>query len=410
MSTRLFAVDDNGTASVAVAGRQHLSGKGYNLTAQSELRGASAVVGVGTSPFGNLPGYSADDLGGWALREALDDAGLKSKDIDGLIVNRVSTYESVAANYGIQPQWLAQLPTEGRMSGASIQLAALAIRSGQCRRVALVYGNNGRSAGATYGAAGEAYGTSPRLTLPYGFTSPGAFYSLMFQRHRHLYGTTEEQLAAVAMTFRHNASLNENAVMRKPITLDDYLGSRYIVEPLHLLDYCLINDGGVAMIMCGAEEARDFPNKPAYVLGFAQQGQLIDSDYPPDDFWSGAIGQVGGRAFQMAELERSDVDGLMVYDNFSPNVLFALEGLGYCGPGEAGAWIQDGRIGLHGELPINTSGGHLSESYMQGWGLNVEAVRQLRGNCGDRQIADASVIQYICSSPVVSSVIYGREV
>lgn len=263
------------------------------MTAPTDLRGTSAVVGVGTSPFGRFPGYSADDLGGWALRAALDDVGLTSGDIDGLIVNRVSTYEAMAADYGIQPQWVAQLPTEGRMSGASIQLAALAIRSGQCRRVALVYGNNGRSAGATYGAAGEAYGTSPRLTLPYGFTSPGAFYSLMFLRHRHVYGTTEEQLAAVAMTFRHNASLNENAVMRQPMSLEDYLGSRYIVEPLHLMDYCLINDGGVALIMCAAEEAADFPNPPAYVLGFAQQGQLVDSDYPPEDFWSGAIGRSG---------------------------------------------------------------------------------------------------------------------
>ena len=150
--------------------------------------------------------------------------------------------------------------------------------------------------------------------------------------------------------------------------------------------------------------------KPVYVLGFAQQGQLIDSDFPPDDFWGGAIAQVGERALRMATVERSDIDALMVYDNFSPNVLFALEGLGWCGRGEAGEWIQDGRIGLGGELPVNTSGGHLSESYMQGWGLNVEAVRQLRGGCGDRQVEGASVVQYVCSAPVVSSVIYGREV
>lgn len=375
----------------------------------SDLRGAAAVVGVGTTTFGKLPGHSTNDLGGWALLEALDDAGLTAADVDGLIVNRVSSYEAVASHYGIQPRWAAQLPTEGRMSGASVMLAAAAIRTGLCRTVALVYGNDGGSGGATYGSAGEAYGTSPSLTLPYGMTSPGAFYALMLQRHRHLYGTTEEQLAAVSMTFRAHARLNDNAVMRKPVSLEDYLASRYIVEPMHLLDYCLINDGGVALVLTAAEAAVDHPKPPVYVLGAAQTGQLLGSDFPPEDFWAGALRDVGERAFRMAGRERADVDALMVYDNFSPNVLFALEGLGYCGPGESGAWIQDGRIGLGGELPLNTSGGHLSESYMQGWGLNVEAVRQLRGECGDRQVAGASVVQYVCSSPVVSSIVYGTE-
>jgi acetyl-CoA acetyltransferase len=376
----------------------------------SDLRGATAVIGVGTTSFGRLPGYSADDLGGWALTEALADAGLKSADIDGLIVNRVSSYEVIASQYGIQPSWVAQLPTEGRMSGASVQLAALAIATGMCRRVALVYGNNGRTAGATYGGQGEGYGTSSELTLPYGFTSPGAFYALMLQRHRHLYGTSEDQLATVATTFRHHASLNENAVMREPIGLGDYRDSRFIVEPLHLFDYCLINDGGVALVMCAAEEAADLVDKPVYVLGFAQQGQLVESDFPPEDFWAAAIAAVGERARAMARRDRGDMDALMVYDNFSPNVLFALEGLGYCGPGESGDWIQDGRIRLGGELPVNTSGGHLSESYMQGWGLNAEAVRQLRGDCGARQVEGAATVQYVCSSPVCSSVIYGTEV
>jgi acetyl-CoA acetyltransferase len=344
----------------------------------SHLRGRAAVIGVGTTRFGKLPGYSADDLGGWALLEALEDAGLKSSDLDGLIVNRVSDYEAIA--------------------------------SGQCKRVALVYGNNGRSAGATYGGQGEGYGTYSELTLPYGFTSPGAFYALMFQRHKHLYGTTSEQLATVSMTFRHHASLNEHAVMRDEFGVDEYLDSRFIVDPLHLLDYCLINDGGVALILCAAEEAADLVEKPVYVLGIGQQGQLIESDFPPEDFWAGAISAVGERARTMAGREREDMDALMVYDNFSPNVLFALEGLGYCGAGESGEWIQDGRIALGGELPVNTSGGHLSESYMQGWGLNAEAVRQLRGECGPRQVADAQTIQYVCSSPVCSSVVYGTEV
>jgi acetyl-CoA acetyltransferase len=369
----------------------------------------AAVVGVGTTPFGRLPGCSADDLGGWALQNALADAGLTGADVDGLLVSRCSGYEGIASDHGIQPRWAVELPAEGRMSGAAVSLAAAAIGAGRCRTVALVYGNDGGSARATYGGSGEGYGTAASLTLPYGMTSPGAFYALMLQRHRHLYGTTEEQLATVATTFRRHAALNDNAVMRTPLTTEDYLASRYVVEPMHLFDYCLINDGGVALVLTVPEAAVDGPRPPVHVLGTAQHGQLVDSDFPPEDFWAGAIRDAGDRALAQAGRSRSEVDALMIYDNFSANVLFALEGLGYCGPGEAGAFIQDGRIGLGGELPTNTSGGHLSESYMQGWALNVEAVRQLRGECGARQVEGVSLIQYACSSPLVSSVIYGTE-
>ena len=369
----------------------------------------AAVVGVGTTTFGRLPGLSADDLGGWALREAIADAGLTPADIDGLITSRVSSYEVIASDNAIQPRWVTHLPAEGRMAGVAVQTALAALATGQCRTVALVYGNDGASARATYGGAGEGYGTSPSLMLPYGMTSPGAFYAMMLQRHRHLYGTTEEQLAAVSMTFREHARLNPNAVMRKPVSMQDYLTSRYVVEPLHLLDYCLINDGGVALILTVPEAAPDHPRPPVYILGAAQQGQLVNSDFPPEDFWAGAISEASARALRLAGRERTDIDALMIYDNFSPNVLFTLEGLGYCAPGESGEFIQGGRIGIGGDLPVNTSGGHLSESYLQGWGLSVEAVRQLRGECGPRQVPDVSLIQWACSSPIVTSIIYGTE-
>jgi acetyl-CoA acetyltransferase len=375
----------------------------------NRLRSAAAVVGVGTTEFGRFPGRSADDLAGEALLAALADAGLRGTDIDGLIVSRVSGYQRIAADYGIEPAYIAQLPPQGRMAGPAIEMAATAIAAGLCRRVALVYGNNGGSGGDTYGGKGEGYGTSPGLTLPYGMTSPGAFYALMFQRYQAEYGVTSEQLASVPLAIRGHAALNDNAVMRKPLTLEDYLQSRYIVEPLHVFDYCLINDGGVALIVSAADEATDHPQPPAYIRGFAQEGQLVHSDFPPEDFWRGAVASAGRTALSMADLDRTDVSALMSYDNFSPNVLFALEGLGYCAPGEAGAWVQDGRIALGGELPVNTNGGHLSESYMQGWGLAVEAVRQLRGGCGPRQVEGASIVQYICPSPIVSTVIYATE-
>ncbi|SEB30422.1 thiolase family protein [Streptomyces melanosporofaciens] len=378
--------------------------------------GAAAVVGLGSTEFGHLPGCSADDLGLRALVAAMADAELAPSRIDGLVASRVSGYETMAARAGIEPRWSLQLPAEGRMTGPAIQSAVLAIAAGMCTTVALVYGNNGKSGRHTYGgegasssAAAEGYGTVPELTRPYGMTSPGAYYALMLQRHRAQFGTSEEQLATVATTFRRHAGLNPSAVLRTPLTTEDYLDSRYVVKPMHLFDYCLINDGGVAMIITRADIARDLPHRPVHIVGFGQRGRLRDSDYPPEDYWHAAIGAAGGDTYHMAGREREDVDALMVYDNFSPNVLFSLEGLGFCEPGESGAWIQDGRIGLGGELPLNTSGGHLSESYMQGWALNVEAVRQLRGECGPRQVEGASCVQYVAAAPIVSSILYGTE-
>lgn len=374
-----------------------------------------AVVGVGTTAFGAL-GRAADDLAGEALRAALDDAGLGAADVDGLVTHRVRSYEGLAAEHALDPVWTAQVPPEGRMTGPAIQLAATAVRAGLCRTVALVYGNDGRTRGATYGAggsgstaAGEGYGTTPALTAPYGMTSPGAFSALMLQRHRHLHGTSEEQLATVATTFRAHAGLNPAALRGEPLTVEDYLASRYVVEPLHVLDYCQINDGGTALVLTAADRARDLPRPPVHVLGAAQRARMVGSDLPPDDFWAGALQEVGEAVLCSAGRDRRDVDALMAYDNFSPNVLFVLEGLGFCGRGEAGEWIGGGRIGLGGELPVNTSGGQLSEGYLQGWGLVVEAVRQLRGGCGGRQVAGARTVQYACAAPIVSSVLFGTE-
>jgi acetyl-CoA acetyltransferase len=154
-----------------------------------------------------------------------------------------------------------------------------------------------------------------------------------------------------------------------------------ICEPLRLLDYCLINDGGVALIITTAERARDLKAPPVHIRGSALQTVFADSTFPPEDFWHGALSRVSRRSFAEAGLDHDDVDALMIYDNFSATVLFTLEGLGYCGVGESGPFVAEGCLELGNRFPTNTSGGHLSESYMQGWALNVEAVRQLRGEC-----------------------------
>jgi len=376
----------------------------------SNPRNRVAVAGVGTTLFGRLPGNSAYDLGMTAFKRALDDAGLKKTDIDGLIVCRVPDYQRFAEMAGIDPRFALVTPGQGRMSGVSIQLAVAAIEAGLANTIALVYGNNGRSAGDKYGGEGDRYGgggVGP--WLPYGMTSPGAAHAVMFQRHMHLYGTTSEQLAAVSVAFRKHALLNPDAVMKKPVTVADHQASPFVAEPLHLLDYCLINDGGVAIIVTKAERAKDMAQKPIYIRGFSQASHLDHSTIVPSDFWAEPMRKTAADTYRMAGVSCGDLDALMIYDNFAPTVLFTLEGFGFCAPGEAGAWIQGGRLELGGRTPTNTDGGHLSNSYMQGWGHNVEAVRQLRGTCGPRQVEGARLIQYMCAAPLVTSIIYGSD-
>ncbi len=375
-----------------------------------QLSGIAAVVGVGHTPFGRLPGHDAYDLGIWALQEALADCGLRLADVDGLIVNRIPDYQRLGELVGLNPRFVTITPGQGRMSGLCIELAVLALAAGMAETVCLVYGNDGRSAGQRYGGASDPYGSGGAgFWFPWGMTSPGAFHALLFQRHAHLYGTRVEQLGEIAVAFRRQAALNPHAVMREPFSAEDYLAARYIVEPLRLLDYCLINDGGVALVLTRAERARDLPRPPVYVRGFAQASQLAGSSFPPEDFWRAPLQQVAADVYAMAGARREDMAALMVYDNFTPTVLFTLEGLGFCPAGESGPWVQEGHLRLGGALPTNTSGGHLSESYMQGWALNVEAVRQVRGECGARQVPGAALVQYACATPVVTSIVYGRE-
>ena len=374
------------------------------------LKNQTAIVGVGTTQFGRLPGMDTYDLGAWALKEALNDCGLTAADIDGLIVNRIPDYQRFSESFGLNPRFALTTPGQGRMSGVSIQIAAMAVASGMAKTIALVYGNDGRSAGDKYGGEGDRYGSGGAgQFFPYGMTSPGAVHAMMFARHMHQYGTTSAQLAAIPVAFRKHASLNPSAVMRELITVEQHQASKFIAEPLHIYDYCMINDGGVALIITSADCAKDMKKPPAYIRGFSQSSKLKDSTFPPDDLWHNAIQKAATDVYAMADVKREDLDALMVYDNFAPTVLFSLEGFGFCKQGEGGDWIQNGRLELGGQFPTNTSGGHLSESYMQGWGLNVEAVRQIRGECNQRQVKDAKLIQYMCAAPLMTSIIYGKD-
>ena len=366
------------------------------------LRDRIAFVGVGTTNYGVFPETDAFGLGMEALSEACADAGIGLADIDGLVANRIP-YERFAEMSGIRPRFTVPTPGEGRFAGGSLQLAVNAIASGAADTVALVYGNNGKSAGVRYGGEDGQWPWSP-----WGLTSPGALHALMFRRHQIEFGTQSEDLAAIAVAFRKHAATNPKAVMKKPITVEDHQNSRMICEPLHLLDYCLINDGGVALIVTSAERARDLRKPPVYLSGFARQDTFDVASYARTDYWFPALRKIGQQVYEGSGIGRDALSGLMIYDNFSPTVVFTLEGLGFCEQGEGGAFVRDGTLEHgRGRWPTNTNGGHLSESYMQGWALMVEAVRQCRREA-NLQIPDCEAIQYACAANILTTAILRR--
>jgi acetyl-CoA acetyltransferase len=365
-------------------------------------------VGVGNTDYAALrvpdPNRTSYRLGTDAFRAALDDAGLRKEDIDGFIVVRIPDYTRMAANLGLAEQRFVNIfEGGGRMAGMAIEYAAMAVAAGMANYVACIYGNNGRSAGATYGGETDREQTHSYDAL-YGMTSPGGYVAHMFRRHQFLYGTPAETLGTVSINNRANAVLNPVAVMRTPISMEDYLNSRYIATPLRLLDYCLINDGGVCLIITTAERARDLRQPPVLISGMAAAAQLWDY-YTVTDCFYNSLRPMADRLFAAAGIAHEDIDVLQVYDNFTPTVLFSLEGMGFCGRGESKDFITAERIARDGDLPINTAGGHTSESYMQGWALLAELIRQLRGEAGARQVANCRIGQYICCAPISNSII-----
>lgn len=377
------------------------------------VRDTVAIVGVATTDFGALyrdrsVARSAYDLGAQAFTAALADSGLDKDEIDGIITARIPSYVRMADMLGLRrPTFVTGLEGAGRMSAVALQTAIAAIHAGLATTIALVYGNNGRSAGATYGGDDGPLPTGVYDTA-YGMTSPGAYVAMMYERYRELYSVPDLALAPLAINNRAHAALNPGAVMREPITMADYAAARFIAEPLRLFDYCLINDGGVAMIVTTTERARRL-NRPLVTVSATAAAGDLTNYYCSPDFYRGSCESVAERVFRDAGISRDDVDCAQIYDNFTPTILFTLEGFGYCPPGTAWKWIQDGRTALGGELPVNTSGGHTSESYMQGWALHVEAVRQLRGEAGERQVPGCEVVQYMCVAPIVSSHILRRS-
>lgn len=383
----------------------------------SKLRRVAAVIGIGHSDWvgdwkrvraGGRPtdcyGYGAT-----AFRNALADANITRDQIDGLIVGPTTAYERMGELLKMNVRWGDQADAV-----LSVVQACSAIESGLADVVALVYGNDQRSVGTQYGGP-QAMGGDLFLSYvyhaPWGMTSQGALYAMMFRRFSALYGVTEEDLGHVAVAQREGSSRNPEAIMQKAISLQDYMDAPYITEPLRLFDYCLINDGGVALIIAEAEIARKLSARPVYIeaVGRYDLNEGATSLEPRlTDFYRPAQQAVAEQVFGVSGIDPNDIDVLQVYDSFSVHVPLALEGYGYCEVGASGKFMREQGIGLAGKLPTNTSGGHLSESYMQGWNHQIECVRQLRGDCGARQIEDCRRVHY--TSDVAGkavSIIYG---
>jgi acetyl-CoA acetyltransferase len=368
------------------------------------LRGKAAVVGMAESDLGEVrPGLTSLDLIGQATLRALDDAGLEKRDVDGLF--SASAYYhmptlSVGEYLGIRPRYSDATNVGGSSFVSHLLHAAAAIVAGLCEVALITYGSTQRSGGGRLVSGSELI----PYEAPYKPRYPVSMYALAAFRHMHQYGTTREQLAEVAVAAREWAKLNPRAFMRSDLTVEDVLDSRMVSSPLSVRDCCLVTDGGGAVILTGAERANDLRKMPVYLLGAGEAHWHRNISQMPD-LTVTAAAESGPRAYEMAGVRPEDVDVAMLYDAFTINTVLFLEDLGFCTKGEGGAFVSEGRIAPDGELAVNTSGGGLSYNHpgMYGLLLVVEAVRQLRGECGERQVEGADVALVNGSGGVLSS-------
>ncbi|HBM60905.1 MAG TPA: thiolase [Citreicella sp.] len=355
------------------------------------LRGKSAIVGMATAGVGEAPGFSAMELLGQAAVAAVAEAGLKMQDIDGVFAATSShafPTMSVVEYLGLKPKFFDGTNVGGSSFEMHLLQATLALDAGLCDAALVCYGSNQRTAGGRLVSMSE-----PQWhETPYRPRHPITAYALATSRHMAEYGTTRDHLADVALAARDWANLNPEAFARGPLTRDDILSARMISDPLTKADCCLVTDGAAACVLVRADRAKDLPGKPVYFLG-AGAANHHRSIVAMPDLTTTAAAESGPRAMDMAGVRQADLDLVMVYDAFTINTILFLEDLGFCPKGEGGRFVADGRIAPGGELAVNTNGGGLSCVHpgMYGLFLIAEAVAQIRGVAGARQIADCSL-------------------
>jgi acetyl-CoA acetyltransferase len=353
------------------------------------------IAGVAETPLGEVWDHSELSMAALASHEALTEAGLTFADVDALFTNYMGEEGTVQLGeyLGIMPRYADSTDLGGAAFEAFVHHAVAAIHAGRCEVALIAYASRQRtrrSRRMTREADDSTLGA--QFELSYGLPGPLGHYAMIAARHMYQFGTTAEQLAEIAVAARSWAAKNPKAWSRDPITVEDVVTSRLICDPLHRLDVCLVTDGGGAAVVTTAERARDAAKRAVRILGAAESQTHWSIAQMPD--FTVTAGAVSGReAFAMAGIRPADVDVLEPYDSFTITVLLALEDLGFCAKGEGGAFVEAGRLAPGGALPALTSGGGLSYNHPGAFGLLllVEAVRQLRGEAGQRQVPEARI-------------------
>ncbi len=366
------------------------------------IRDRTAIVGVGATPYykrGQSAPQTLEELVGKSILAALDDCGLTVRDVDGF------SYFAGGFDTGFLMQTLgipevrfsAGLTGTGGGSAGAVGLAAAAIVSGMAETIVCVGAN--QQGTQRFGAIAASYEADPQNAFfsAAGLVGPGQMFALLARRHMHLYGTTRDQFADVALAFRRNALNNPNALMRKPLTREDYFNAPMLADPHCLYDFCLESDGAIAVIVTSAERARDLKQRPAYVLGSAHGGgadwgrSIYWMNMPDETFASSGHAPVAKRLYEVSGVVPADIDVAQIYDHFTSQVIMQLEDYGFCPKGEGGPFVAGGAIEFNGgSIPVNTDGGQLSAGYVWGMTHIREAVAQIRGDAVN-QVADAEL-------------------
>ncbi|MCK0439533.1 lipid-transfer protein [Gordonia alkaliphila] len=359
------------------------------------LSGKAAIAGIGATDFSKDSGRSELRLAAEAVNAALADAGLTPADVDGLVTFTMDTNAEIAVARAVgipELKYFSRIHYGGGAACSTVQQAAMAVATGVCE-VAVAYRAFNERSGLRFGQVNSAVanqenssGTDNAFSYPHGLSTPAAFVAMVAQRYMHEYGATSEDFGRIAVVDRKHAAVNPNAFFYgKPITLADHQASRYIAEPLHLLDCCQESDGGVAVVVVSPERAKDLAKRPVTIAGAASgsgRDQFIMTSYYRDELAGlEEMGLVGRQLWAQAGMSPSDVDLAILYDHFTPYTLMQLEELGFCGRGEAKDFVREpGALEVGGRLPLNTHGGQLGEAYIHGMNGITEAVRQLRGD------------------------------
>jgi len=370
-----------------------------------ELKAKAAITGLGISEMGRVYGHDAQHFAAEAIQRAVADAGLRREQIDGLLVNPGVTPLGGMGGVGLQNylglthlRLLSSMNVGGATANVMVQYAALSVTHGLANHVVCVFADaplrEGRGGGAAYAGMGRS--TRPTgmggLYAAFGVAGINAHYALAARRHMAMYGTTNDHLGAIAVAERQWAAMNPIAEHRDAITLDDYRSSRWVAEPLHLLDCCLVSNGGVAVIVSRADEASDLRQPAAYIWGMGQghPGDMRRAGWDVETETGAPMSKE--KAFGMAGIGIEDINVVQAYDCYTYTVLVTLEDYGFCKKGEGGSFVADGKLGPGGALPTNTGGGQLSAYYMWGMTPLSEGVIQARGQGGERQVANHDVV------------------